>query len=174
MATRSLIGMEKKDGSVEYVYAHWDGSPMTNGVILMRHYKDRDKIAALLRNGWVSALRHNIGRKHDFGNMARDTVQEKKSWTTFYGRDRGDKNVQSVTAFDRQDFLNRSRIHGAEYIYLKPYRYGGWLFAAGPNDVFHLLNFDAIRADVRKRYVPEFVDETIQKINDIEQGIVSV
>ena len=43
MSTRSKIGILRKDGTVDHVYAHWDGYPEHNGVILYNEYSNINK-----------------------------------------------------------------------------------------------------------------------------------
>ena len=37
MATRSLIGLENQDGSINYVYCHYDGYPEYQLKMLLEH-----------------------------------------------------------------------------------------------------------------------------------------
>lgn len=93
MATRSHIGVRNLDGTVDYIYCHYDGYPENNGKILTTHYQDMDKVNALMKLGDLSSLDAEIGEKHDFDNRVR-------GWCHAYGRDRGEKNVGvSTTTF---------------------------------------------------------------------------
>jgi hypothetical protein len=56
MATRSRIGIQNPDGSVNSIYCHFDGYPSHNGVILQDHYSDRDKLQQLIELGDISSL----------------------------------------------------------------------------------------------------------------------
>ena len=89
MSTRSTIGIEHNDGTIESVYCHWDGYPSNNGKILLEHYQDRDKIHALIEEGSLSSLGFEIGEKHDFD------ARNKENECTFYHRDRGEEKVHS-------------------------------------------------------------------------------
>lgn len=60
MSTRSNIAFRLYNGTIISVYCHWDGYPTNNGDILLRSYKDEEKIVSLLRGGSFSALRPNI------------------------------------------------------------------------------------------------------------------
>lgn len=61
MATRSLIGLENQDGSINYVYCHYDGYPEYQLKMLSEHYQDRAKVAELISNGDMSQLKEEIG-----------------------------------------------------------------------------------------------------------------
>jgi len=102
MATRSRIGIENADGSVQSVYCHWDGYPSNNGQILHDHYQDRDKVEKLIALGSISSLDKEIDAPegHTFENPASGV-------TVAYHRDRGEthsvKNNISSKAFFMQD-----------------------------------------------------------------------
>lgn len=66
MATRSHIGKQLPDGSVRFIYCHFDGYPEHNGQILVEHYKDESKVDQLLELGDLSMLRPEIGEEQDF------------------------------------------------------------------------------------------------------------
>jgi hypothetical protein len=87
MATRSRIGIENENGTIESIYCHWDGYPDNNGKILARHYTDTEKVKALIGLGDISSLHENVspadGVSHSFGAPA-DKV------TVAYHRDRGE------------------------------------------------------------------------------------
>ena len=85
MATRGMIGIELDNGKIEAVYSHWDNSPETNGMTLVKHYK-RKKANRLMELGSISSLGKNIGKKHDFNNRI-------EGMTTFYGRDRAETDI---------------------------------------------------------------------------------
>jgi len=60
MSTRSLIGYEKEDGTIEFVYCHCDGYPEHQLPILTKHYNTREKAIELISKGGMSALCENI------------------------------------------------------------------------------------------------------------------
>lgn len=97
MSTNSWIGQETENGEIRYVYCHWDGHPNSVGAILLEHYQKSEKVTKLIDHGDISALREDIGRKHDaqklFGiDYTRyDEIPCKKNgWTTFRHRDYND------------------------------------------------------------------------------------
>jgi hypothetical protein len=101
MATRSRIAIEKEDGKVESIYAHWDGYPEGNGAKLFEHYKDREKVQSLIDLGSISSLHPIVEAPegHSFENPAKDVV-------VAYGRDRGEKNVGKKYHDSKEDFFN--------------------------------------------------------------------
>lgn len=125
MSTRSLIGLENPDGTVMYIYCHYDGYPEHNGKILKDHYNEIDKVRELVNLGDLSALGQEIGKKQDFNN--RETIN--KNWCLAYGRDRGEKNTEAKSV-PKEEFLH-SRLNGEDYKYLftedgKWEYYPGW------------------------------------------------
>ena len=124
MATRSRIAIENENGTVSSVYSHWDGYPSNNGRILMENYKDRDKVQKLIDLGSLSSLAQEVeipeGVTHSFTSPS-------KGITVFYGRDRGEDNVEAKEHADRKAFL-RSDVE--EYGYLLTIE-GEWLMVDG-------------------------------------------
>ncbi len=86
MATRSNIGIEKDDGTVDYIYCHWDGYPSHNGEILQESYTDKDQIEKMISLGSISSLDHRLEPAND--NHSFDSPE--KGVTVFYARDRGE------------------------------------------------------------------------------------
>ncbi len=101
MATRSRIAIEKEDGKVESIYAHWDGYPEGNGAKLFEHYKDREKVQSLIDLGDISSLHPIVEAPegHSFNSPAKDVV-------VAYGRDRGEENVGKRYHASKEDFFN--------------------------------------------------------------------
>jgi len=124
MATRSRIAIENENGTVSSVYSHWDGYPSNNGRILMEHYKDRDKLQKLIDLGSLSSLAEEVdipeGVNHTFENQV-------KGITVFYGRDRGEDNVEAKEHPDRIAFL-LSDVEEYGYLLTKE---GVWLMVDG-------------------------------------------
>jgi hypothetical protein len=95
MSTRSHIGIKNTDGTVDYIYCHFDGYPEHNGKILKEYYNTQDKVNDLMELGDLSSLGEDIGEKHDFDNRVR-------GWCHAYGRDRGETGVSvTKTTFDK-------------------------------------------------------------------------
>ena len=122
MATRSSIARKNEDGTVTAIYCHWDGYPSHNGRILENYYKVPLKLDTLLSLGDVSILGPLIGEKHPFNNpnpfgsdAYRAHEELYKGWTKFYGRDRGEKNIDAGTYSTVKEWVGK---RGEEYNYL--------------------------------------------------------
>ena len=119
MGTRSRIGVMHGD-VVKSVYCHWDGYLDHNGRILLEHY-DSAKANHLVALGDISSLDKNVvipeGESHTF-QVPLNGI------TTFYGRDRGEKDVEFKVDHDFESFMKRVDGCGAEYYYIM--RDGVW------------------------------------------------
>ena len=127
MGTRSRIAV--MHGEVcKSVYCHWDGYLEHNGAILLEHY-DSSKANELVALGDLSSLRPEIGEKHAFSRLEVPMDDEAYNklygnMTTFYGRDRGEQNVEWKVAHTFDQFLEQVDNCGAEYYYVM--RDGVW------------------------------------------------
>lgn len=121
MSTRSMIARRYEDGSFRAVYAHWDGYPEHNGLILLSHYSDVNKLNALLDEGDISSLRETVGEKHEFG----DERATENEWTTFYGRDRGEENIEACTLETLDELIATAKERWSEFLYVFD---GSWSF----------------------------------------------
>lgn len=131
MATRSTIAILREDGTVAQVYCHWDGYLDNNGRILVEHYTDPAKIEQLIALGDLSSLGPNIGEAHEFDCPHKYGTPEWEKWTedkrgicTFYGRDRGEKNINARIYRTLGDY--ESNMQSEEYDYL--FMYGEWVY----------------------------------------------
>ena len=129
MGTRSRIGVMHGD-KLKSVYCHWDGYLENNGRILLEHY-DSAKANHIVSLGDMSSLGKSIGEAHPFSKfeiekdnpdfdklIALYELSEKEDWTTFYGRDRGEKNTDFQVDQDFVSFLERCDACCAEYYYI--------------------------------------------------------
>lgn len=107
MSTRSNIGIRNLDGTVEYIYCHFDGYPEHNGKILTENYTNINRVNELLKLGDLSVLGKFIGEKQDFDNRVRD-------YCLAYGRDRGETGVSSSTT-TLENLLRNTTI---DYVYI--------------------------------------------------------
>lgn len=66
MATRSYIGLQKDDGSIEFIYCHYDGY-IEGGVgeKLLHHYKTKEQIQMLLDIGNIRSLHETISTQEE-------------------------------------------------------------------------------------------------------------
>ena len=117
MATRSTIAVQHADGTVSQIYAHWDGYLEHNGRILFEAYNTQERAEALVALGSISSLDRSIDcpEGHSFATPA-------KGYTTFYGRDRGEKNTDPKKFRDFREYLQK--FQDEEYNYL--FRNGAW------------------------------------------------
>jgi len=127
MATGSFIGIQIGKGNAKYVYAHYDGYPEGNGVILLNHYKDPKKVKQLISLGEISVLRNEIGEQHDFS--ADIKLADEKEWTTFYTRDRNDKLEIGKSKLDVESAKKSMSQFGGEYFYVMDAKKVWWVLA---------------------------------------------
>lgn len=114
MATRSNIGYTLPNGKIRFVYCHWDGYPEYNGHILQHNYQQARKIAQLVELGDMSILGEEIGVKVDF-----DDRDAQKGQCLYYGRDRGETDVEPKETDNVQDFFQNDYAYlwnGTEWI----------------------------------------------------------
>lgn len=92
MGTRSDIIVHMSDGTWKRVYCHWDGYLEHNGRILFDHYTDQAIVEALVAPGDMSMLDKHCDKPdgHTFDHP-------KEGYTVYYGRDRGETDVDGVT-----------------------------------------------------------------------------
>jgi hypothetical protein len=110
MATRSHIGIRNLNGTIDYIYCHFDGYPSHNGKILTEYYDTVDKVRELLDLGDLSILNPEIGEKQDFD----DRSTHNSNWCLAYGRDRNEPN----TEFKTERFDDLLKDGGVDYIYV--------------------------------------------------------
>lgn len=121
MGTRSRIGV-MHGNKVKSVYCHWDGYLAYNGELLQKHY-DSTKANNLVALGDISSLKEEIGEKHDFSRLDSTLPEDEYeklygNMTTFYGRDRGEKNVSWRVAHTFSEFLEQVDGCCGEYYYI--------------------------------------------------------
>ena len=112
MSTRSAIGIQRKDGTIEAIYCHWDGYPSGNGEILLNHYKDVKKINKLLKLGDLSQLGENPQSKKEFWE---DSTKLGNNCLAY--NDRGEKTHSQVFK-TYKEFKSIYKGCWCEYIYL--------------------------------------------------------
>lgn len=93
MATRSYVGIEREDGTIDAVYIHWDGYPERRGRAFEQGgYVTREKVEELIRRGGASSI-----------------ILE--SYSNIY-------DEPAVTFQSRQDYADAFRNSSIEYLYL--------------------------------------------------------
>lgn len=109
MATRSNIGILETDGSVNYIYCHWDGYPEGVGKTLTENYTTTEMVEALLSLGDISTLGEDL------------------DLTVAYHRDRGESFSPPTKVFSLNQFINGvGRETGAEWVYVWIPQQGSW------------------------------------------------
>lgn len=110
MATRSRIAIENQDGTVTSVYCHHDGYIDYNGVVLQKHYSQREKVEALIALGDLSSIGERVSTEesHSFENPSRGV-------TVAYHR-------------DRSEDLNQETHESKEAFFTSDYEEYGYLF----------------------------------------------
>lgn len=89
MATRSLIGIQNKDGSIETIYCHWDGYPTYVGTVLSLFYGEKET-RKLLKLGNRSSLTASPTKKetYEFKGEKNQGSTKYASWAEFYNSDK--------------------------------------------------------------------------------------
>jgi len=132
MATRSYIGVRNTDGTVDYIYCHFDGYPEHNGEILTEYYTNMDKVKKLMGLGDLSILGIEIGEKQDF----EDWNNRNKNWCLAYGRDRGESGVEVKTV----DYSELIKNQSVDYVYVFDGDYWECFNTYDPNKLIDLYN----------------------------------
>jgi hypothetical protein len=146
MGTRSAIGYKTETGKIRAKYSHYDGYVAGAGKTLQEHYTQARKIAQMVELGDQSYMDKEIfpmpGSGHSF-----ETPEE--GVTIFYGRDRGETNVEAVEFDTVQEFVEYYTGSGCEYFYL--HTAAGWIvhdrYGAG-NDANGFPIFDDLETCV--------------------------
>ena len=139
MSTRSRIGLMLEDGTIKHSYCHFDGYPNGVGHTLVENYSEIKKVKELLSFGDMSFLcaKVNPEGEHSFGNPEKDV-------TVFYGRDRGESDVDSVTT-SMDEYLSVKYSSCIDYQYV---------FSGGHWWVYD--NNDKTGWELVKRYLSEY------------------
>lgn len=124
MSTRSVIAVMHGD-NYKAVYCHHDGDLGHNGKILFQHYNSA-KANHLIALGDISSLSEEVeipeGIEHSYDDPQLDI-------TVFYGRDRGESDVEFRTLPDWESFMEFFDNCTAEYGYIM--KDGVWYFVDG-------------------------------------------
>ena len=120
MGTRSAIGYKTAEGKVRAKYSHYDGYPAYTGKMLQEHYQAARKIAQMVELGDQSFLEAEI-----FPTGAHSFDAPEEGVTIFYGRDRGETNVDAQEFDTVQEFVDYYAGAGCEYFYL--HTAAGWI-----------------------------------------------
>ncbi len=121
MATRGLIAIENKDGSIEAIYNHNDSYPEYLMDVLNKHYISERKVRQAIALGDASIIAPMLetNEPHSFNEPCPGV-------SIFYARDYGAKATLSLR-FESFDELIRkhNRFYIVDYIYV--FKDGEWL-----------------------------------------------
>ena len=120
MGTRSAIGYATPEGRIRGKYSHYDGYPAYTGKMLQEHYQQARKIAQMVELGDQSFLDAEI-----FPKGAHSFDSPEQGVTVFYGRDRGETEVDTQEFDNIADFVDHYKGCGCEYFYV--YMNGVWM-----------------------------------------------
>jgi hypothetical protein len=138
MGTRSAIGYKTGEGKIRAKYSHYDGYVAGVGKTLIEHYQAARKIAQMVELGDQSFLAPEIfptDKNHSF-NTPEEGV------TVFYGRDRGETDVEARDFDTVQEFVDYYDGCGCEYFYL--HTAAGWIVSNGNKDANGFPIFDTL------------------------------
>jgi len=135
MATRSYIGVRNTDGSVDYIYCHFDGYPDGVGKTLTKYYSKMNQVSELMELGDLSVLGEQIGEQHDFDSPV-------KGWCRAYGRDRGEVNV-GVKNSNFRELINDQNV---DYVYVFDGDYWECFDPYFPDTIINLYNMASSEA----------------------------
>lgn len=120
MSTRSHVGI-KEGNNYKHIYVHFDGYPTGVGRILKTYYTDPAKVKELISLGDCSVLGCELyPAKEHFD----DPTYSDPNGSLFYGRDRGEKNVDARTTDWDEYVKQQSEDVWIEYVYV--YENGEW------------------------------------------------
>ncbi len=116
MSTRSTISLLNLDGTVSQLYAHSDGYLSWNGALLYEHYRDINKVKQMISLGDMSSLAEEVsppnGVDHGF-----DYHKRAPNVTTFYGRDRGETDIEARQYKTLDDYKENGDFQEYDYIF---------------------------------------------------------
>ena len=123
MSTHAAIIRKTETGTFEGVYLHSDGYPSHAGRILLAHYQDAEKVAALINLGDLSFLDERVEPigTHSF-------TWPEKGTTIAYGRDRGERGIEKHLGHSVQSLKNVIEHGGNLYVFAD----GGWTHNGSP------------------------------------------
>jgi len=144
MGTRATVARENVDGSYDTIYTHWDGHPSHHAPILLTNYSTPEKVQALLSLGDLSMLEAEIGKKHPFDWMTKQSEARRRGrrypharaygrWCLAYGRDRGDRGTEAQHHVDSAAFERHLKDTWGEYVYIWRVRENRWYWTNSPS-----------------------------------------
>ena len=154
MGTRSRIGVERMDGTIESIYCHWDGYWEWNGKLLFESFQDLNKINELIALGNISSLREKVvpdSISHTFEQPQDDVV-------IAYMRDREETGQEARIDLSLDSLVKDCGSMWEEFLYLYRENEGQWF--AGEIEL-SLINDLPVYAVALKPLVEELVTREI-------------
>ena len=120
MATRGNIAIVNEDGSITSIYCHYDSYPQYVGKMLLNHYNNVGIINKLMELGDLSSLgEHLYAAGHTWSAPIEGVC-------VAYGRDRGEKGVESRVFKSIEQYNRNADNSGVNYQYL--FDNGMWMY----------------------------------------------
>ena len=120
MATRGNIAIVNEDGSITSIYCHYDSYPQYVGKMLLNHYNNVGIINELMELGDLSSLgEHLYAAGHTWSAPIEGVC-------VAYGRDRGEKGVESRVFKSIEQYNRNADNSGVNYQYL--FEDGMWIY----------------------------------------------
>lgn len=118
MATRAYIIRRNTDGSLDYIYNHYDGYPLGVGVMLRDHYQDPNTVDQLIALGDISYLgKTPVDPGNLWDDPAKTSTDNNDTYTKSYAS-RGDiHHAIHVDTDEAQTFIEDEHPM-IEYIYV--------------------------------------------------------
>lgn len=158
MSTNSSIAILNLDGTVHGHYCHNNGALLWNGQKLYLHYKNLYKVRQLISLGDMSILDVEVsppsGVEHSFNN-------KHEGVSVFYGRDRGEKGVDTQKYNSLEHYLKDGNFQ--EYDYLFNEKKNEWYLIHQETKKLQKLSSALLK-------IPEISDNTKQMINSERQA----
>ena len=120
MATRGNIAIVNEDGSITSIYCHYDSYPQYVGKMLLNHYNNVGIINELMELGDLSSLGENL---YAAGHTWAAPIE---GVCVAYGRDRGEKGVESRVFKSIEQYNRNADNSGVNYQYL--FDNGKWTY----------------------------------------------
>lgn len=137
MSTRSLIGIENENKTVNAVYCHSDGYPSYVGLFLYAFWNSEGQARTITGLGFLSSIGARVGYTVDFNKYFSDThyYDRFKYQCIAYCRDRGEK-FEVIQVKSKEELYKAS--FNAEYIYI--FRNGEWWVKSNNTKLRKLAN----------------------------------
>ena len=124
MATRSLVGIQKDDGLIYFIYVHFDGYPEYMLKTLTENYNSIELAEQILELGDLSSLGTTLKPPSDKYDHCDDV-------TVAYHRDRGEPLAAPKCTAPQMYATVGRQSYGADYVYW--FFNGTWKYSIAPN-----------------------------------------